>query len=210
MTLFYCTTDQIRVFVGVMPLLELRILKMYSFPHFSLTCMLWHIELKFWVLLCFTLLQIKLKCRQFAWELCPFWNLEYWKFTVFRTFLLHALTYWAEILHKTLFYFTSDQVWVSPIHVNFCKSNAPFWDLEYWNYTVFALFAYVLWHIDLKFYIWLSLMYYRSSSSAITLCPSGSPSIHFPHFPPTCIDKFSWNFKFDVGFFNSFLLEKYY
>ena len=26
------------IFVGVMPLLELRILKIYSFPHFSLTC----------------------------------------------------------------------------------------------------------------------------------------------------------------------------
>ena len=23
-----------------------------------------------------------------------FWNLEYWKYTVFRTFLLHALTYY--------------------------------------------------------------------------------------------------------------------
>ena len=32
------------------------------------------------------------------------------KYTVFHTFLLHALTYWAEILHMTLFYCTSDQV----------------------------------------------------------------------------------------------------
>ena len=29
--------------------------------------------------------------RQFLWELRPFWNLEYSKYTVFRTFLLHAL-----------------------------------------------------------------------------------------------------------------------
>ena len=31
----------------------------------------------------------------------PFQNLEYWKYryTVFRTFLLHALIYWAEILY---------------------------------------------------------------------------------------------------------------
>ena len=35
-------------------------------------------------------------------------------------------------------------------------------------------------------------------------------SINFLHFPPTCIDKFNWNLKFDVGFFNVFLLEKYY
>ena len=41
--------------------------------------------------------------RQFLLELCPFWNLEYWKYTVFCTFLLHALTYWAEILHMIFF-----------------------------------------------------------------------------------------------------------
>ena len=62
----------------------------------------------------------------FWWELCPFWNLEYWKYTVFRTFLWHALTYWAEILHMTLFKFTTDQVRVSLICVNFCWSYAPF------------------------------------------------------------------------------------
>ena len=55
--------------------------------------------------------------RQFLWELCPFWNLEFWKYKVFRTFLLHALTYWAEILHLTLFYCTTDQVRVSSIFV---------------------------------------------------------------------------------------------
>ena len=107
------------IFVGVMPLLELRILKIYSFPHFSLSC--------------FDLLSSNfaydlvspyyrssssvINLRQFLWELCPFWNLEYWKYTVFRTFLLHALTYWAEILHMTLFYCTIDQVWVSSIFV---------------------------------------------------------------------------------------------
>ena len=52
--------------------------------------------------------------------------LEYWKYTVFRTFLLHALTYWAEILHLTLFYCTTDQVSVLSISVNFCRSYAPF------------------------------------------------------------------------------------
>ena len=62
----------------------------------------------------------------FCWELCPFWNLEYWKYTVFGTFLLHALTYWAEILHLTLFYCTTDQVSVLSISVNFCRSYAPF------------------------------------------------------------------------------------
>ena len=44
--------------------------------------------------------------RQFLKELRLFVNLEYRKYTVFRTFLLHALTYWAEILHEfVLMYF---------------------------------------------------------------------------------------------------------
>ena len=46
--------------------------------------------------------------RQLLKELCPFWNLECWKYAAFHTFLLHALTYWAEILHMTLFYCTTD------------------------------------------------------------------------------------------------------
>ena len=55
-------------------------------------------------------------------------------------------------------------------------------------------------------------MYYRLSSSVTTLCVRLAlrPSIYFLHFPPTCIDKFSWTLKFDIGFFNAFLLEKYY
>ena len=53
------------IFMRVMPLLELRILEILSFPHFY-SYMLWHIELKFCIWLCFTVLQIKLQCRQFA------------------------------------------------------------------------------------------------------------------------------------------------
>ena len=93
--------------------------KVFSYMH-------WHIELKFCIWLPFTVLQIKFNCRQFLWELCPFWNLEYWKYAVFRTFLLHSLTFWAEILHMTLYYCTTDQVRVSSICVNFCRSYAPF------------------------------------------------------------------------------------
>ena len=46
--------------------------------------------------------------------------------TVFQIFLLHALTYWAEILHVTFFLWTFDQVRVSSISVNFRRSYAPF------------------------------------------------------------------------------------
>ena len=116
------------IFVGVMPLCELRILEIHSFPHFSLTCfdiLSWNFAYDF-VLLYYRSSSSVVNLRQLLWELCPFWNLEYWKYTVFRTFLLHALTYWAEILHMTLFYCTTDQVRVSSICVNCCGSYAPF------------------------------------------------------------------------------------
>ena len=116
------------IFVGVMPLCELIILEIHSFLHFSLTrfdILSWNFAYDF-VLLYYRSSSSVVNLRQSLWELCPFWNLEYWKFTVFRTFLLHALTYWAEILHMTLFYCNTDQVWVSSICVNFCGSYAPF------------------------------------------------------------------------------------
>ena len=121
--------------------------------------MLWHIELKFCRWLCFTVLQIKLECHQFAsiflWELCPFWNLKYWKYTVFRSFLLHTLTYCAGILHMTLLCCTTDQVWVSLTCFNFCGSYAPSGTKNTGNTRFSAFFSYMLWHIELKFCIWL-------------------------------------------------------
>ena len=99
-------------FVGVMPLFELRILEIHSFPHFSPTCfdiLSWNFVYDF-VLLYYRASLSVVNLRQFLWELCPFWDLEYWKYTVFRIFLLHALTYWAEILHMTLSYCITDQV----------------------------------------------------------------------------------------------------
>ena len=36
-------------------------------------------------------------------EKCPFLNLEYLTYTVFLTSLIHALTFWAEILYFTFF-----------------------------------------------------------------------------------------------------------
>ena len=85
------------IFVGVMPLLELKILETHSFPHFSPTSfdilgrnfandninvvLYYRSSLSF------------VNLRQILLELCPFWNLEYWKYTVFRFFLRHALTF---------------------------------------------------------------------------------------------------------------------
>ena len=65
-------------------------------------------------------------CVNFLKQLYLFVNLEYGKCTVFRTFLLHALTYWAEILHMTLFWCTTEQVRVPSLCVNFWRSYASF------------------------------------------------------------------------------------
>ena len=80
------------------------------------------IELKFCIWLCFTVLQNKFECRQFALMfvgVMPLLELRILKIHSFGTFLLHALTYWAEILHMTLFHRTTDQVRLSSICVNF-------------------------------------------------------------------------------------------
>ena len=94
--------------------------------------MLWHIELKFahyFVLMYYRSSSSSvITLRQFIKKFCLFVNYEYRKYAVFRTFLLHALTYWAEILHMTLFYCTSDQIRVSPFCVNFWRSYASFWN----------------------------------------------------------------------------------
>ena len=91
---------------------------------------LWHIELKIRICLCYTGLQIKLECRQFASMfvgVMPLLELIVLEIHSFPHFLLHALTHWAEILHMPLLYCTTDQVWVSSICVNGCRIYALFW-----------------------------------------------------------------------------------
>ena len=140
--------------------------------------MRWHIKLKFCIWLCFTVLQSVVKLRQFLVGVMPLLELRILEKHNFLHFSLICCGILSWKFHMTFFYCTSDQVRVSSIHINFCRSNAPFW------------------------------------TSAITLCPSGSqsihPFIHFLHLTPTCIDNFSWNLKFDVGVFNALVLEKYY
>ena len=100
----------------------------HSFPHFSPTCF----DILSWNFAChFLLMNIRssssvVNFRPFLLELWPFSNLKYWKYIVFCSFLLHALTYWAKILHMTLFCCTTDQVRVLSISVHLCRSYAPF------------------------------------------------------------------------------------
>ena len=132
------------------------------------------------------------------------WNLEYWKYTVFRTFLLHALTYWAEILHMTLFYCNSDQIRVSSICVNFCGSNAPFGTKNTGNTQFFAFFflhALTYWaeilHMTLfcrtTYQVWVTLIFV----GVTPLLDLRILEIHsIPHFSLTCFDILSWNYTY--------------
>ena len=146
--------------------------------------------------------------RQFLLELCPFWTSNSYKYAVFRTFLLHALTYWPEILHMTLFYCTTDQVWVSSICVNFCRSYAPFELQTLTNMQFSTLFSYMLWHIDLKFCIWLCFTVLQIKFECLqfaSIFVGVMPLLNFkllqicsfPHFSPTCFDILTWNFAYD-------------
>ena len=117
------------LFAGVMLLFNFKLLQICSFPHFSPTCfdILSSNFVYDFVLMYHRASLSVVILLQFLLELCLFVYLEYSKYTVFRTFLLHALTYWAEILHMTLFYSTTDQVWVSSLCVNFWRSYASLW-----------------------------------------------------------------------------------
>ena len=88
---------------------------MCSFPLFSPTCygILNSNFAHDFVLMYFRSSLSVVTLRQFLKELCLFVKLKYKKGAVFRIFLLHALIYWAEIFHMTLFKCTTDQVQVS-------------------------------------------------------------------------------------------------
>ena len=154
-----------------MLLFNFKHLQICSFPHFSLTC--FHI-LSSTFIYDFVLMYHRASLSvvillQFLLELCLFVNLEYSKYTVFRTFLLHALTEWAEILHMTLLYCTTDQVRVSSICVNFCGSYAPL-ELRILEIHSFPHFSLKPSHIlSRKFAYYFLFLYYRSSLSVVNL-----------------------------------------
>ena len=120
--------------------------------------MLWHIELKFCIWLCFTLLQIKFECREFASifvGVTPLLELRIPEIHSFPHFFLTSfdILSWNFSYDFVLLYYSSS---LSIINLRqFLWELCPFWNLKYWKYTVFALFCYMLWYIELKFCIWL-------------------------------------------------------
>ena len=170
--------------------------------------MLWDIELKFCVSFYFDARKSKFECHEFPSIFAGVMPLFNFKYAVFRTFFLHALRHWAEILHMTLFYCTTDQVRVSSICVNFCGSYAPFGTLITGNTQFSALFSYMLWHIELKFCIWLCFTVLQIKFECrqfasifvgvMPLLELKLLEIHsFSHFSLTCFDILSWNFAYD-------------
>ena len=162
-----------------MPLLELRILEIHSFPHFSLTC--FNISgLSFtydFVLLYYRSSSSVVNFRQLLMELYPFRNVEYWKFS-FPHFSLtrFGILSWNFAYDFVLLYY---RLSLSVFNLRwFLWELCPFWKSEYWKYTVFCTFLLRALTYWAELYIWLSLMYKRSSSSVITLCLSGSPFVH--------------------------------
>ena len=215
MTFYYrnfLTTDpsssgvNLRQFLWELCPLELRILEIHSFPHDSLTffdILSWNFAYDF--VYCTTdQVRVSLICVNFYGSYAPFGTYITGN-TVFRTFLLHDLTYWADISHMTLLYCTTDQVRMSVNLRQFLWELCPFWNLECWKYTVFRTFLlHALTYWAEIFYMTLFNVL-QIKSECCHLCPS----IFCTFLLYTCIDKFSWNLKVDVGFFNEFLLEKY-
>ena len=156
------------LFAGVIFLFNFKLLQICSFPHFSPTCfdILSSNSVNDFVLMYHRASLSVVILLQFLLELCLFVNLEYSKYTVFRTFLLHALTYWAEILHMTLFYCTTDQVRVSSIFVGVM----PLLELRILEIHSFLHFSLTPLNIlSWKFAYYFVFLYYRSSLSVFSL-----------------------------------------
>ena len=152
----------------------------HSFPHFSPTCF----DILIWIFVYhFIFMHVRsssnaINFRHFLQELCSFLTSNSYKYAVFRTFLLHALTYWVQILYMTLFnvpqskfecrHFASIFVGVMPL----CEHRI----LEIHSFPHFSLtsFDILSWNFAYDFV----LLYYRSSSIVVNfhqflweLCP---------------------------------------
>ena len=179
-----------------------------AFSHFSPTCfdiLSWNFAYDF-VLLYYRSSWSVVNFCQFLWSNAPL-ECRILKITVFRTFLLHALTYRAESLHMSVFYCTTDQVRALSISVNFC-GVMPLWNVEYWKYTVFPHFSLTRWLIELKLCISLYFTVRQVKFECrhfasifvrvMTLLDFRILEIHcFLHFSLTQFDILSWNFAHD-------------
>ena len=181
--------------------------------------MLWHNELKFCTWLCFNVLQIKFECRHFASIFIrPSGRIMVWwcpsvrpsgspsaRFPHFSPTCFDILS-WNFAHDFVLMYYRSSS---SVVNLRqFLWELCPFWNLNYWKYTVFALFSYMLWYIELKCCIWLCFTVLQIKFECrqfasifvgvMPLLELKLLEIHSsPHFSLTCFDILSWNFAYD-------------
>ena len=149
----------------------------HSFPHFSPTCfdiLIWNFVYHF-IFMYVRSSSNAINFRHFLQELCSFLTSNSYKYAVFCTFLLHALTYWVQILYMTFFnvpqskfecrHFASIFVGVMPL----CELRI----LEIHSFPHFSLtcFNILSWNFAYDFV----LLYYRSSSSVVNFCGSYAP-----------------------------------
>ena len=93
------------MFVGVMPLLELIILEIHSFPHFSPACfdiLSWNFAYDF-ILLYYRAQYESQQFASFFVGVLVFWTKRTGNTQFIRIFLIHVLANWADILHMTHF-----------------------------------------------------------------------------------------------------------
>ena len=142
----------------------------HNFPHFSPTCfdiLIWNFVYHF-IFMHVRSSSNVINFRHFLQELCPFLTSNSYKYEVFRTFLLHALTYWVQILYMTLFYCTTDQVRVSSIFVG-VMPLLELRILEIQSFPHFSLTPFNILSWKFAYYMYFVFLYYRSSLSVVNL-----------------------------------------
>ena len=164
----------VSIFVGVMPLLELKILQIHSFPHFSLTCLdilSWNFAYHFVLLYYRSSSSVVNFCVSYA----PFGtqNTENIQFSALFSDMLWLI----ELKICTWLCFTE-------IKINFRLSSI----CVIFYTSVFR--RDVLWYGDVRL------------SGSPSVRPSGSPSVRpsvtvFRTFSPTCFEILTWNFVYN-------------
>ena len=178
----------------------------YSFMHFSLTCfdiLSCNFPYEF-VLLYYRTSSSVLNLRQFWLELCPFSNLEYWKYS----FPHFSLTPFNILSWKFAYYFVFLYYRSSLSVVNLRLFGVmPLFEYCKYSFLHFSLTRFDIWywaeilHMTL-FYCTAGQL--QVSSMGINFCRSNVPlglrilEIHsFLHFSPAFFDILSWNFSYN-------------
>ena len=120
--------------------------------------MLWHIELKFCTWLCFTVLQIKFECRQFPSIFVGVMSLLELRMLKIHSFPHFSLTRFDILSWNFAYDFVLLYYWSSSSVINFRQfflRVMPLLECRILKIQFSPLFSYTLWHIELKFCIWL-------------------------------------------------------